>query len=76
LRRISACGLKVSGRPTATQNQREVLDAAGITNAESLIFSSSGTSGFTEAIRIAREIIRTELFGWGATEQKTGISRP
>ncbi len=37
-------------------NQREVLEQAGIAGAASLILSSSGPAGTTEAIRAAREI--------------------
>jgi CPA2 family monovalent cation:H+ antiporter-2 len=37
-------------------NQREVLERAGIAGAASLILSTSGLAGATEAIRIARQI--------------------
>ena len=37
-------------------NQREVLEQAGVAGAASLILSSSGPAGTTEAIRAAREI--------------------
>ena len=37
-------------------NQREVLEQAGIADVSSLILSTSGSAGATEAIRVAREI--------------------
>lgn len=37
-------------------NQREVLEQAGVAGACSLILSASGSGGFSEAVRTAREI--------------------
>jgi CPA2 family monovalent cation:H+ antiporter-2 len=37
-------------------NQREVLEQAGVAGACSLILSASGSGGFTEAVRTAREM--------------------
>jgi CPA2 family monovalent cation:H+ antiporter-2 len=74
-------GLKAAGLRAVygDANQREVLEEAGIAGAESLIVSSSGAEGTTEAIRVAREInpgihviARSDFAGQAAGLKKAG----